>query len=49
MSSDAAAKSTFGIPADDVRRNLTIQNAGSREALHLGVVGDTYTILLSGS
>lgn len=35
------------IPADDLRRNLVIQSAN--KPLHLGVVGDTYTILLSGS
>jgi hypothetical protein len=37
------------IPPDDLRRNLTI--AGSDEdknSPHIGLVGDTYTILLTG-
>ena len=37
------------IPADDTRRNLIVANPDSRGAQHLGVVGDTYTILLSGA
>lgn len=37
------------IPADDLRRNLTVANPEKNQSLrHLGVVGDTYTILLSG-
>src|SRR5215510_15200670 len=36
------------IPADDPGRNLTIGKADNKQALHLGIVGDTYTILLSG-
>jgi quercetin dioxygenase-like cupin family protein len=36
------------IPADDPRRDLIVENADNGNALHLGVVGDTYTILLSG-
>jgi quercetin dioxygenase-like cupin family protein len=36
------------IPADDPRRNLVVANPDNSNALHLGVVGDTYTILLSG-
>lgn len=36
------------IPADNLRRNLVIHNPDNQEALHLGIVGDTYTILLSG-
>jgi quercetin dioxygenase-like cupin family protein len=34
------------IPADDLKRNLTVSQADS--AVHIGVVGDTYTILLTG-
>lgn len=49
MSTNTAAKSPSAIPADDIRRNLVIQNAENKNALHLGVVGDTYTILLSGT
>jgi quercetin dioxygenase-like cupin family protein len=36
------------IPADDLRRNLVVANPDNSNAQHLGVVGDTYTILLSG-
>ncbi|MBV8050862.1 MAG: cupin domain-containing protein [Acidobacteriaceae bacterium] len=36
------------IPADDVQRNVVVQNPESNTAQHLGIVGDTYTILLSG-
>lgn len=39
---------SFAIPADNLQRNLVIQNPENKNALHLGVVGDTYTILLSG-
>jgi quercetin dioxygenase-like cupin family protein len=39
---------TVAIPADDPRRNLVVENADNSKALHLAVVGDTYTILLSG-
>jgi mannose-6-phosphate isomerase-like protein (cupin superfamily) len=37
------------IPADNPRRKLTVARANQGKGLpHLGVVGDTYTILLSG-
>src|SRR6266576_6543970 len=36
------------IQADDPRRNLVVANPDISNAQHLGVVGDTYTILLSG-
>ena len=39
---------TVAIPADDPRRNLVVANADNSNAQHLGVEGDTYTILLSG-
>ncbi|RYG40737.1 cupin domain-containing protein, partial [bacterium] len=35
------------IPADDLSRNLTVANADAALP-HLGVVGDTYTVLISG-
>jgi quercetin dioxygenase-like cupin family protein len=45
--SNASLQSVAAIPADDVRRALKL--ARPDESLpHLGVVGDTYTILLSG-
>ena len=37
------------IPADDPRRNLVVANPDNSNAQHLGVVRDTYTILLSGA
>ena len=38
------------IPADDLGRNLTHAQPDSDQSLeHLGVVGDTYTILVSGA
>ena len=36
------------IPADDLSRILVLAQAGSQGAPHIGLVGDTYTILLSG-
>ena len=44
----STTSNTAAIPADDPRRNLVVANPDSSNALHLGVVGDTYTILLSG-
>src|SRR5438309_10835739 len=37
------------VPADNLQRSLVIQNPENQKALHLGVVGDTYTLLLSGT
>jgi quercetin dioxygenase-like cupin family protein len=38
------------VPPDDPRRSLAVARPGTDEALtHLGVVGDTYTILLTGA
>ena len=39
---------TVAIPSDDPRRKLVVANPDNSNAQHLGVVGDTYTILLSG-
>lgn len=36
------------IPPDDLSRDLTIQSADKEGAVHLGIVGDTYTIVVSG-
>jgi hypothetical protein len=36
------------IPPDDLQRDLAAAQSESQNALHLGVVGDTYTILLPG-
>jgi quercetin dioxygenase-like cupin family protein len=39
----------FTIPPDDLRRNLTLARPNEDNNLpHIGLVGDTYTILLSG-
>ncbi|MBV8629904.1 MAG: cupin domain-containing protein [Silvibacterium sp.] len=37
------------IPPNDPKRNLVIRDPDSDNVPHLGVVGDTYTILLSGA
>jgi quercetin dioxygenase-like cupin family protein len=43
------AESPAPIPADDPSRQLTLANADTDASLtHLGVVGDTYTILVTG-
>jgi len=44
----AGARPGSQIPADDLRRMLTVANAESQKVAHVGVVGDTYTILLTG-
>lgn len=51
MNSNTASTSltTSPIPPDDPARNLTLARPEEDQALpHLGVVGDTYTILLTG-
>ena len=37
------------IPADDPDRKLTVTNPDGPQARHISVVGDTYTILVSGA
>src|SRR6202140_4680343 len=44
----ASARAGSQIPADDLRRVLTVAQAESQKVAHVGVVGDTYTILLTG-
>lgn len=36
------------IPPDDPQRNLTVAGSESPQQPHIGLVGDTYTILLTG-
>ena len=36
------------LPPDDLRRTLTLADPGDENASHLGLAGDTYTILLTG-
>lgn len=43
------AQPTAPIPADDLQRNLRLARPEADQSLpHIGLVGDTYTILLSG-
>jgi quercetin dioxygenase-like cupin family protein len=37
------------IPADDLSRNLTVADPDSSDVRHVAVVGDTYSILVSGA
>ena len=37
-----------GLPDDDLRRSLAVARPDDPDLLHLAVVGDTYTVLLSG-
>ena len=39
----------MAIPADDVKRKLVVTRRDDAGAEHVGVVGDTYTILLGGA
>jgi len=36
------------IPPDDLQRNLAVAESDAREQPHIGLAGDTYTILLTG-
>jgi quercetin dioxygenase-like cupin family protein len=46
----AGPQPTSAIPPDDPRRRLAVARPDEDQSLpHLGMVGDTYTILLSGS
>jgi quercetin dioxygenase-like cupin family protein len=48
MTDDATSSAT--IPLDDLSRRLTVARPDSDQSLpHLGLVGDTYTILIAGS
>ncbi len=38
----------MSIPADDPKRSLTLSKSDGPDQPHLGLVGDTYTILLTG-
>lgn len=40
---------TSPIPDDDLSRNLTVAQPDGRNRLHIGLVGDTYTILVTGA
>jgi quercetin dioxygenase-like cupin family protein len=47
-SSGVSAQKSSPIPADDLRRALALAQVDSQKLAHVGVVGDTYTILLTG-
>jgi len=48
-SSEITARPAIEIPADDKHRKFTIAQPDKEQSLkHIGLVGDTYTILLSG-
>jgi quercetin dioxygenase-like cupin family protein len=47
--SSASTRTISSIPADDLQRTLTLVRPNEDQALpHVGLVGDTYTILLKG-
>jgi quercetin dioxygenase-like cupin family protein len=46
--SDQSAPATLSLPPDDLTRNLTLATADDQNRPHIGLVGDTYTTLLSG-
>jgi len=48
MASAPESSLSSTIPADDLARNLVLMQANNPNAPHIGLVGDTYTILLSG-
>jgi quercetin dioxygenase-like cupin family protein len=43
-----ASSSSTSIPADDLRRNIVHAGSDDPSLPHIGLVGDTYTILLTG-
>jgi len=47
-SSDSRTKSGSSIPPDDLRRSLVATRSNDQNLPHIGLVGDTYTILLAG-
>ncbi len=44
----SAAQSASSVPPDDPQRNLVASQAEDRNLPHIGLVGDTYTTLLTG-
>lgn len=47
-SSDITTKSASTVPPDDLARSLVVARSNDQNLPHIGLVGDTYTILLSG-
>jgi quercetin dioxygenase-like cupin family protein len=47
-SSDQSTQNTLPLPPDDLIRSLILASANDQNRPHIGLVGDTYTVLLSG-
>jgi len=47
-SSDSKSQSDFSLPPDDLSRSLVVTRSTDQSLPHIGLVGDTYTVLLSG-
>ena len=47
-SSGLGTQSDSAIPPDDLSRSLVVSRSADQNLPHIGVVGDTYTILLTG-
>jgi quercetin dioxygenase-like cupin family protein len=45
----APIRASSAIPADDPKRTLTVADSDSSKVRHVAVVGDTYSILISGA
>lgn len=45
---DQGTQETLSLPPDDLTRSLILATADDQNRPHIGLVGDTYTILLSG-
>ena len=43
-----ATGDTVPLPADDLNRSLTVSETDNADLLHLSLVGDSYTVLVSG-
>ncbi len=48
ITSDESAQPTSALPPDDRTRDLTLATADDKTRPHIGLAGDTYTVLLSG-
>jgi quercetin dioxygenase-like cupin family protein len=46
---DVSFQPATTIPADDLARNLTLARSDNPNLPHIGLVGDTYTILVAGN
>lgn len=49
MTEKQTTKPAAALPQDDLRRSVTVAGLAGNQPLHIGVVGDTYTILLTGA